>query len=48
MEIKKGGLLQGEIYKIGRDVPARRAAPPAPPPPPIVEEPVSDETSSES
>lgn len=48
LEIKKGGSLQGEIYKIGRDVPARPAAPPAPPPPPVIEEPASDETSSES
>lgn len=34
MEIKKGGSLQGGIYKIGRDVPVM-AAPPAPPPDPI-------------
>jgi cytoskeletal protein CcmA (bactofilin family) len=36
MEIKKGGSIQGSIYKIGRDVPSRQAAPAplAPPPPP--------------
>ncbi len=32
MEIKKGGSLQGGIYKIGSEIPVK-AAPPAPPPP---------------
>ena len=45
MEIKKGGSLQGSIYKMGRDVPTRPAAPP---PPPVIQEPASDDTSSES
>jgi cytoskeletal protein CcmA (bactofilin family) len=49
MEIKKGGSIQGSIYKIGRDVPARQAAPVpapvAPPPPAAPEEPIiSDDT----
>jgi len=38
MEIKKGGLLQGGIYKIGSEIPAR-AAPPAPPPAPVAPQP---------
>jgi len=36
MEIKKGGLLQGSIYKIGRDVPASAAATTAPATAPVV------------
>ena len=42
MEIKKGGSLQGGIYKIGRDVPVM-AAPPAPPPPDPIAPPPSVE-----
>lgn len=54
MEIKKGGSLQGGIYKIGRDVPVM-AAPPAPPPDPIAPPPsvepeaaVADDTNPET
>jgi cytoskeletal protein CcmA (bactofilin family) len=54
MEIKKGGSIQGSIYKIGRDVPARQAAPaPVAPPPAAPEAPevpesiiLSDDTPS--
>ncbi len=48
MEIKKGGSLQGGIYKIGSEIPTKAAppAPPAPvtvaPPPPADPEPVAD------
>jgi cytoskeletal protein CcmA (bactofilin family) len=38
MEIKKGGSIQGSIYKIGRDVPARQAAPAPVAPPPFAPE----------
>ena len=44
MEIKKGGSIQGSIYKTGSNVPAKQSAPaptPAAPPPPA--EPVAPE-----
>ncbi len=53
MEIKKGGSLQGGIYKIGSDMPAK-AAPVAPPPapaaapPPAEPEAAADDTNPET
>lgn len=46
MEIKKGGLLQGGIYKIGSDMPAKAA--PVAPPPPAEPEAAADDTNPET
>jgi len=53
MEIKKGGSLQGGIYKIGSEMPAKAAPvapPPAPaaPPPPAEPEAAADDTNPET